>query len=166
MGRTIDGSSELFISFLEERGFVKNNELESSDSFIGKFANEIVTLTLLTSPKTKTVCKVIVYFPEYQDWVDLKSDYFKKKRLYQSKYLLTDSFEFLSFPYDEGDGYEMRAVAQDKCKFVSFFKVSGGHIGVEICSKFCIKVTYEDDYNIKVAYLNQASGLNHKVSIA
>lgn len=151
MGRPIAGSSELFISFLEEKGFVKTGEFENSYSFMGKFANEIVNLTLLASPKTNTVCKVIVYFPEYQSWSDLKSDYFKKKNLYKSKYLITDEFEFFSSPYDEGDGYEMRAIAQDKCKFVSFYKDFGGHITVEVCPKFCVKVVYEDDYNIKVA---------------
>lgn len=151
MGRPIAGSSELFISFLEEKGFVKTEEFESSYSFIGKFANEIVNLTVLASPKTKTICKVIVYFPEQQTWSSLKSDYFTKKRLYNSKYLLSDDFEFFSSPYDDGDGYEMRAVAQEKCKYTSFFKDFGGHITVEVCSKFCVKVTYEDDYNIKVA---------------
>lgn len=42
MGRPIAGSSEYFISFLEEKGFVKIDEFESSYSFVGKFANEIV----------------------------------------------------------------------------------------------------------------------------
>lgn len=151
MGRPIAGSSEYFISFLEEKGFVKIDEFESSYSFVGKFANEIVNLTLLASPKTKTVCKVIVYFPDYSSWSELKSDYFKKKNLYRSKYLLTDDFEFFSSPYDGGDGYELQAIAKDKCKYVSFFKDFGGHITLEVCPKKCIKVTYEDDANIKVA---------------
>lgn len=63
-------------------------------SFLCIFANEIVELTVLASPRTKTVCKVIVYFPEKTSWNDLKEDYFAKKRFYRSKYLLTDEFEF------------------------------------------------------------------------
>lgn len=79
MGLPLAGSAEYFIPRLEEKGFVKTDEFESTYNFIGKFANEIVRLTLLASPKTKTVCKVIVYFPEKESWSELKKDYFKKR---------------------------------------------------------------------------------------
>lgn len=150
MGLPISGSAEFFIPRLEEKGFVKVDTFESSTKFIGKFANEIVNLTLLASPRTNTVCKVIVYFPKKNSWAELQSDYFKKKNLYRIKYLLTDDFEFFSSPYENGDGYEMRAVVNEKCNYHSFFKEEGGHIGVEICPLKCIKVTYEDDINIKI----------------
>lgn len=150
MGIPIAGSAEFFIPRLEEKGFVKVGEFESSIKFIGKFANEIVDLTLLASPRTNTVCKVIVYFPQKESWQELQEDYFKKKKLYRSKYLLTDDFEFFSSPYENGDGYELRAVVNEKCNYCSFFKEIGGHIGVEICPQKCVKVTYEDDINIKV----------------
>lgn len=151
MGIPIAGSSEFFIQQLEAKGFAKISEFESSYTLYGKFANEIVELTVLASPRTKTVCKVIVYFPEKTSWNDLKEDYFAKKRLYRSKYLLTDEFEFFSSPYEDGDGYELRAVKAEKCNYHSFFKEIGGHIGVSIAPKLCVKVTYEDDTNMKVA---------------
>ena len=151
LGRPIAGSSETFIKFLEDKGFSQTDSFESSTSFIGKFANEFVKLKLLYSPKTKTVCKIIISFSEKDNWDELKEDYFKKKNLYKSKYLLTDEFEFFLDPYDEGDGYEMSAVARDKCRFVCFFKEFGGHIGLEINQKGCVQVSYEDDINIQVA---------------
>lgn len=151
MGIPIAGSSDFFLQQLEQKGFTKISEFESSTNLYGKFANEIVELTVLASPRTKTVCKVIVYFPEKSNWADLRSDYFTKKKLYRSKYLMTDDFEFFSSPYEDGDGYELRAVAAEKCNFTSFFTEPGGHIYIEICPKKCIKVTYEDDLNIKVA---------------
>lgn len=151
MGIPIAGSSEIFIKQLEDKGFVKTGEFESSYNFVGKFANEIVKLTFLASPRTNTVCKVIVLFPEKDTWTELKQDYFKKKNLYKSKYLLTDAFEFFSSPYEDGDGYELRAVVADKCSYASFFSEIGGHIGVEISPNKCIKVTYEDDENMKIA---------------
>ena len=122
MGLPISGSAEFFIPRLEEKGFVKVDTFESSTKFIGKFANEIVNLTLLASPRTNTVCKVIVYFPEKNSWAELQSDYFKKKKLYRIKYLLTDDFEFFSNPYENGDGYEMRAVVNEKCNYHSFLR--------------------------------------------
>ena len=79
MGLPISGSAEFFIPRLEEKGFVKVDTFESSTKFIGKFANEIVNLTLLASPRTNTVCKVIVYFPEKNSWAELQSDYLKRR---------------------------------------------------------------------------------------
>ena len=69
--------------------------------------------------------------------------------MYKSKYLLTDDFEFFSSPFE--DGYELRAVGADKCSYASFFSEIGGHIGVQVSPDKCIKVTYEDDENIKIA---------------
>ena len=83
--------------------------------------------------------------------VKIDSDTQSVTNLYKSKYLLTDEFEFFLDPYDEGDGYEMSAVARDKCRFVCFFKEFGGHIGLEINQKGCVQVSYEDDINIQVA---------------
>lgn len=151
MGLPLAGSAEYFIPRLEEKGFVKTDEFESTYSFYGKFANEIVRLTLLASPKTRTICKVIVYFPKKDSWSDLKKDYFTKKALYRSKYLLNDDFEFFSNPYDEGDGYELQAVSRDKCKYCSFFKDLYGGIVLEVCPDKCIKISYEDTENMKVA---------------
>lgn len=42
--------------------------------------------------------------------------------MYLSKYLLDSDFEFFSAPYEEGDGYELRAVLNNKCKYVTFLK--------------------------------------------
>lgn len=151
LGLPIGGASDVFNAQLEEKGFAKVGQFESSHSFVGKFANEIVELTVLASPRTQTVCKVIVKFGNKASWRDLKADYFKKKQLYRSKYLFTEDFEFFSPPYEDGDGYEMRAVMNGKCNYVSFFTEPGGHITVEIGNDKCVKVTYEDDINIKAA---------------
>ena len=102
-------------------------------------------------PKTQNVCKVIVLFPKKSTWSQLKTDYFNKKKMYLSKYILDSDFEFFSAPYEEGDGYELRAVLNNKCKYFTFFKVEGGHIAVNIDKDAQIKVTYEDEENINLA---------------
>lgn len=150
MGIEVNGSYVSFKDSLIAKGFVYIDSYETIHKFCGKFANEIVTLSVLTSPKTLLVCKVIVYFPEKLEWSDLKKDYFTKKELYKSKYLLDKDFEFFSSPYDEGDGYEMRAVAKEKCNYISFFLAMGGHVMVEIDSKARVKVIYEDRDNSKM----------------
>lgn len=111
----------------------------------------VVAVEVLASPKTKQVCKIIVYFPKKETWKGLKSDYFRKKNLYKEKYPLDKDFEFFSSPYDEGDGYEMRAVSLGKCNFASFYYATGGHIMIQIDEKQRIKITYEDRENIKIS---------------
>ena len=71
--------------------------------------------------------------------------------MYKSKYPMDRDYEFFSSPYEDGDGYEMRAVTRDKCKYISFFFAMGGHITIEIDQTAQLKVTYEDRENIKKA---------------
>lgn len=151
MGIEVSGDYESFKDSLLSKGFTYMSSFETLHKFYGKFANEIVTLNVLASPKTNTVCKVIVYFLEREDWQELKKDYFSKKEMYKSKYPLDRDYEFFSSPYEDSDGYEMRAVARDKCRYISFFLAMGGHITVEIDKTAQLKVVYEDRKNIKVA---------------
>lgn len=150
MGIEVTGSYDNFKDSLKTKGFSYVSSFETLHKFYGKFANEIVTLNVLASPHTKTVFKVIVYFPIREEWRELKKDYFAKKEMYQTKYPIDKDYEFFSFPYEDGDGYEMRAVKQGKCRYVSFFLAVGGHISVEIDKTAQIKVVYEDRENIKV----------------
>ena len=101
------------------------SSFETLHKFYGKFANEIVTLNVLASPKTNTVCKVIVYFLEREDWQELKKDYFSKKEMYKSKYPLDRDYEFFSSPYEDGDGYEMRAVGKRQVQIYFFLPCYG-----------------------------------------
>lgn len=151
MGIEVSGDYESFKDSLLSKGFTYTSSFETSHKFYGKFANEIVTLNVLASPKSETVCKVIVYFPKREDWLELKKDYFTKKEMYKSKYPIDRDYEFFSSPYEDGDGYEMRAVAKDKCRYISFFLALGGHIAIEIDKTAQVKVVYEDRVNIKVA---------------
>ena len=151
MGIDVNGTYESFRDSLEAKGFIYMSSFETLYKFYGKFANEIVTLNVLVSQKTKTVCKVFVIFPEKEGWNDLKKDYFSKKEMYKSKYPMDRDYEFFSFPYEDGDGYEMRAVAREKCTYISFFLAMGGYITVEIDKTARVKVVYEDKDNIKIA---------------
>lgn len=151
MGKQVTGTSDLFIKYLKEKGFTEISSFKTSYRLCGVFANEVVDLTVLATPTTNTVCKIIVYFSQKNNWEELKRDYFSKKILYSKKYVLTDSYSFFSDPYDEGDGYELIAVKNDKSHFISFFDAIGGTIGVEIESSCRVVVKYEDKQNMKLA---------------
>ena len=151
MGTEVTGDYENFKDSLELKGFTYIDSFETVHMFCGTFANERVTLNVMSSSKTNIVFKVIVYFPEREGWNELKRAYFAKKNLYKTKYNLVREFQFFSSPYKDGDGYEMYAVAKDKCKYISFFQAVGGLIAVEIDKSSKIKVVYEDRENIKIA---------------
>ncbi len=151
MGIEVNKPIRAFKDSLYKRGFKSIKTDKNTYRLYGKFANEFVTIRIIAMPKTQNVCKVIVLFPKKSTWSQLKTDYFNKKKMYLSKYLLDSDFEFFSAPYEEGDGYELRAVLNNKCKYVTFFKVEGGHIAVNIDKDAQIKVTYEDEENINLA---------------
>lgn len=153
MGTEVSGNYESFKDSLTLKGFTLVDSFETLHRFYGKFANEFVTLNVMVTPKTNTVFKVIVYFPERDNWRKLKNDYFAKKEMYKTKYPLDRDFEFFSSPYEDGDGYELRAVCRGKCNYVSFYLALGGYITVEITKSSQIKVVYEDRENIKVEQL-------------
>ncbi|MCE8862754.1 hypothetical protein [Phocaeicola vulgatus] len=151
MGIEISGHEDEFKKHLEQKGFEYLSSYEHSHAFFGKFANEYVNLLVLSSPKTNVVCKVIVQFPQKEKWYDLKRDYFNKKELYSSKYVLDKDFEFFSSPYEDGDGYEMRAIASEKCTYTTFFLAPNGGIILEIDKKKRIVVSYEDTLNTQLS---------------
>ena len=151
MGMDVTGNMESFKNSLVTKGFFYVDSFKSSFRFQGEFANEFVTLTVLASPETQIVCKIIVEFPSKSEWKNLKEDYFKKKKLFKSKYPLDKDFEFFSSPYEDGDGYELRAVSRGKCNYTSFFLAVGGYIIIEIGKTAQIRVSYEDRENMKNA---------------
>ena len=153
MGIEINGNIDIFKKELINKGFIYTDSFKTAHKFIGEFANEIVELTVLASPKTNIVCKVTVNFPKKDNWIDLKNEYFKKKKMYKSKYILDSEFEFFSLPYEDGDGYEMKAVSREKCNYLSIFLTQGGGISLTISSSAQIKVSYENSENLKKAQL-------------
>lgn len=150
-GIELNGSFKSFKDSLKSRGFRYVDSFHSMYNFRGKFKNETVSLSVLASMTTNEVCKVIMYFHKHTDWYSLRAEYADKVKMYSEEYPIDKDYEFFEFPYDDGDGYEMKAVAKDKCRYVSFFLAKGGRITVEIDKSARIKVVYEDRENIKIA---------------
>ena len=81
MGIEVTGSYESFKDSLKAKGFTYMSSFENLHNFYGKFATEIVKLCIVSSTKSNTVFKVIVYFPAKDNWKELKRDYFTKKEM-------------------------------------------------------------------------------------
>ena len=150
-GVPLDGDLNSFIGKMKELGYTLN-KLDGDVAIMkGKFTGEDVDLYISATPKTKTVCKVNLYFSEKSSWNSLKSQYEEYKELFSKKYGENKkSYEFFSKPYYEGDGYELQAVRKEKCTYSTFYDTPRGYIAVQISKFECLLVGYEDKINIEL----------------
>lgn len=149
MGIPVDGPASAFVTKLKAKGFTLDKSDDKAYLMSGSFTGKDVELFVFFSPKTKVACKVVVYYPKRTSWYSIKGEYNNLKESYEKKYHLRNSFSFFSDPYYEGDGYEMQAVRNEKCNYISFFDAPGGGIVVEISEFEQVKVAYEDDANME-----------------
>ena len=100
----LEGLGYTFAGYFEN-GVMLNGE------FAGKSGCEIY---IIGSVCTQEAWKIIVYFPEHKNWYSLKNEYFEYKQRFVNKYGKPDSYEYFEDPYEEGDGYELSALYNEK----------------------------------------------------
>lgn len=156
MGVPLNGTVKSFVTKMQNKGFTIDTKFDDGNIMMrGTFTNRDIELFIFGTPESKQVYKVVIYYPKKETWKALKNDYFNVKALFDRKYELDSDYAFFMDPYDEGDGDEIEAVENDKCRFVSFYNATGGMIGVQISTYRQIKVTYEDEINIERARQEQ-----------
>lgn len=152
-GIPINGSLTTFVQKMKTAGFsfveyVSDNTIAV---FSGKFAGDDAKIYVASSPKTKTVFKVVVYYGKQTSWQSIKSDYFKYVAAMTEKYGEPSShYEFFTRPYYEGDGYELQALRHEKCNYISFYDTQNGAIVVEMSTSEKISIGYEDAINVEI----------------
>jgi hypothetical protein len=149
-GIPINGKSASFVAKLEQKGFIVTDR-SNPDKIIlhGKFTGQNVTLRVDATSATHTVCCVNVFFPEREQWDQLKNDYENIVSSYVSKYgePFEKKEEFLP-PFDQpSTTLQMLAIEEGKCQYYSSFKVENGGIGIEIDQFKGVCVAYVDKVN-------------------
>lgn len=148
----IDGHIDNFVQKMRQEGFLLDFQGDNGAIMKGQFANRQCEVYIIASPKSKIVWKVVATTAEDTSWLSLKQDYLRFKEQYEQKYGKAESsYDFFAKPYYEGDGYEMQAVRNEKCHFISFWELRSGTISVGISSTENIKFTYEDKLNTRIA---------------
>lgn len=150
-GLQMCGSVSSFAQKLEEQGYktVYNNGFNYALS--GQFTGKDAKVLLLGSVKTGEIWKIAVIFDKSLTWSDILSDYSTYVDLFTKKYgFPSDHFEFFEKPYYKGDGYELQALRNGKCNYVSFFKTNEGTITVEMSRDERLRLTYEDKINVEL----------------
>lgn len=151
LGIPIDGNIDQFISKMQEKGLTINKLTEKGSyvmnmkSFAGR---DVEMIVIVPTIKTKKVWKVAVIFNEESSWYSLKNTYITLRDQLKEKYGKPDhDYSFFANPYNEGDGYEMSAISNEKCDFLSDWK---NGIGIEITKQHQVMISYEDPINIEL----------------
>lgn len=131
----------------------ENNVYCLSDKLTGKDVN----LDIWYTPKSKTVFMVVASYKEEPYWSSIKSHFNDLVAMLQEKYgqgLVRRKFDY---PYEEGDGYELTAIKNDKCSYFANFELLDGDISVLVGSGIY------SNYETRVYYVNTANKeLNNK----
>lgn len=148
----IDGEISLFVEKLQGEGFTLEKLNGNIAILKGIFVNKNCEIYVRATPKTNIVYSVTVYLPEETTWSSIKSSYQSFKTSFWAKYgTPTESYEFFSKPYYEGDGYEMQAIRLEKCRYASYWDTSEGIILIQISKFEQISFDYEDKINSEIA---------------
>jgi hypothetical protein len=146
---------------LESMGYTFNGYLDNAVLLNGEFAGKSgCEIYILGSVGTQQAWKIIVYFPEHKSWHSLKDEYFQYKEIFTNKYGKPESFEYFEHPYEDGDGYELTALYNEKCSFQSFFKTENGYITIAMKTSNCIAIDYEDNTGAEIATKERESKVN------
>ena len=147
MGIKVDGKKDAAIVAFKSKGFILKDDSDGSVVMNGRIGSDVVELFITYSPITKTVWGYRVFLPKQSTWSYIKSDYEKYLGILTEKYGSPEkSYNFFSSPYDEGDGYEMTAVAVDKCTYAAFWTKEQG-VRIKISKYKQVQISYENAKN-------------------
>lgn len=137
-----------FIEALKKVGFRVEHDSDDGAILRGDFAGHSNCQAIVLWSETSKVVWKAAALVEETTWFSLKKTYDAFKESLTEKYgKPTNSFEFFSNPYYEGDGYELSALRQEKAHFLSGFDAEGGIVGLEMkyaAGKYIVSIGYED----------------------
>jgi hypothetical protein len=152
-GVAISGDLPTAIANFKAKGYTYTGTEDGVAILKGKAAKTYnVEVYIYTTPKSKKVCKIVAFLDEQKNWYTIKGEYERFAQIITDKYGAADSkYNSFSTPYEEGDGYEMTAVAVEKCTYASYwFNRSNTSIAVEISKYKQVKLAYENDEAMKL----------------
>lgn len=160
----INGTLTIFVEKMKGVGFELVGKEGNNAVMSGSFMGRDCLITIGSTTKSSSVYAVNILFArEYAagEWYAIKGDYQRIVSAYREKYgEPTDGLEMFQYPYEEWDGFEIEALYQRKCWYVSRWKNPEGTIRVAMVNnRICIY--YEDRENALLEdkeYTNQVNG--------
>jgi len=151
LGIKVDGKRDAVINAFKLKGFKVNPDYDVNKDLVirmnGEAGGKRLEVAIVCTPKSKTVWKFSVYLSKQSSWYSLKNDYEEYLKLLSDKYGEPKSkYAFFSSPYEEGDGYEMTAVAVEKCIYAAYWSNQIG-ISIKISKYNQVNIGYENAVN-------------------
>lgn len=156
-GIPITGTKEHFARELSRKGFFPAEQVPEKqlvkikDSYIGEFASYQAQNIILMTPLTNTIYCIQTYLTPHTKWEEIIDDYSTFKFHLEGVYgkPTTSKEEFLH-PYTKGDGFEMKALNENKITYSSSWVLKNGQIKIsiiEISKKAVLLIEYIDKKN-------------------
>ena len=157
-GVPISGSLQLCMANFQKKGFVFVKFNPHGVTMSGNVYNLPVELYIVATPRSKTVCKVSLYFPKRKSWSILLDEYVQMKKQLILKYGAPDlQMETFHHPYKLGDGLETTALQAEKCEYCTIWlnKINTNAI-VEISEFLQIYLAFENKSNMELSAKEEA----------
>ena len=150
-GIKICGSLDSVISQFSTIGFSLADRSDNGAILIGPFAGlQECEILIVASPIISEVYSISALLPTQKTWWGLKVDYNNFKDKLIKKYgKPKDCYEYFTTPYEEGDGYEITALANEHATYLSVFETENGEIELFITDDR-VHIAYRDSTNYKL----------------
>ena len=146
-GVAISGDLPTAIAKYKAKGYSVKSYFEQGVKLIGKVANRDIELFIFTTPKSKKIFKMVVYFDDETSWYGIRGTYSTILNMLTDKYGTPDEdvAKFIT-PYYLGDGYELQAVELEKCDYHAYwFRRDNLTVGLEMSKYKQVKIVYENN---------------------
>lgn len=161
MGILVDGKLSDAVTKFKDKGFITSSVSAGGTIMKGMMGTKEIEVVICNTAITKTVWAFKVYLPKKDTWNSLKSEYLEFLDLLTKKYGEPKSkYDFFTSPYYEGDGYEMSAVANDKCNFASYWN---DKYAVDISKYKQVRISYENPINSEKQEKEKNQSLNNSL---
>lgn len=134
-GVPIDGSLEAYVAMMKQVGFKYQGEEDGIAYLKGDFAGfKNCMLAVATVQPLDLVAKIVVVFPEREDWGSLARDYGTLKSMLTEKYGKPARYveDFQTYGEPDDDGERLHALKGDECTWYSVYEMPKGSIELSI----------------------------------
>jgi len=153
-GTPINGTLTEYVSKMKQNGFKLIKSEKGLAMLQGDFAGfKDCIVGVSTLEQKDLVYKIVVIFPEQEDWSSLSNNYFSLKELLTEKYgePAVSEEKFQSYTPDS-DGSKMTQVLLGACKYYSIYEIDKGTI------QLSIKNDGVNSCNVTLAYFDKING--------
>ncbi len=160
-GIPINGDHYSFGEELRKLGYTRDYDFTSGNSnvvahYTGSYGGEKCDLYIYATPVSKTVYQVRIIIKESRSWSLIRDTYHSFKNRFESKYgepwMSEEKFEY---PYEDGDGLELRSIERGKASYYSSFnnteEIGLGYIDMTINASYgqgWISIDFKDGQNL------------------